>query len=271
MRTSFALAVIAVFLLIAGAAVLYSGFYNIAATEQHTAPVHWVLEVGMRRSVRHHARAVVVPPLGDPALVARGRALHDEHCVACHGAPGRAPESFALGMTPPPANLAHTAREWAPAELFWVVKHGIKMTGMPGWEFRLGDDELWAIIAYLQHLPRQSPQQYRASAPVKAPSSEPAPATYTPDAARGRIAIQQYACATCHVIPGIVAASASVGPPLTGIASRSVIAGMVPNTVDNMIRWLQAPQAMHREGAMPNLGVTDRDARDIAAYLDTLR
>ena len=62
-----------------------------------------------------------------------------------------------------------------------------------------------------------------------------------------------------------------MGPPLTGIATRGFIAGIVPNNADNMIRWLQAPQAMYPEGAMPNLGVTDRDARDIAAYLDTLK
>ena len=149
----------------AGALFLYSGFYNIAATEQHTAAVYWLLETGMRQSVRHHAGAIAVPPLADPALVTRGRALHDEHCVRCHGAPGKAPESFALGLTPLAANLAHTAREWPPAELFWVVKKGIRMAGMPAWEFRLEDDDLWAIVAYLQRLPHESPSQYRSTAP----------------------------------------------------------------------------------------------------------
>jgi mono/diheme cytochrome c family protein len=275
MRILLVLAAIALAALGGGALVLYSGVYNIAATAQHTAPVYWLLETGMRRSVRRHAQEIAVPPLADPALVIRGRALHDEHCVQCHGAPGVAPEPFALGLMPPPANLAHTAREWPPAEQFWVVKHGIKMAGMPAWEYRLADDDLWAIVAYLQVLTRESPPQYRSAAPSDtrspAPRAQPAQALAAPDPARGKIAIQQYACATCHVIPGIVGANATVGPPLTNIAVRGFIAGIAPNNADNMIRWLQAPQEIYPDGAMPNLGVTERDARDIAAYLYTLK
>ena len=142
---------------------------------------------------------------------------------------------------------------------------------MPAWEFRLQDDDVWAIVAYLQRLPHESPLQYRSTAPGDAASAVPAAKPATPDPARGRMAMQQYACATCHLIPGIVGAQATVGPPLSGIATRGFIAGIVPNNADNMIRWLQTPQAMVPEGAMPNLGVTDRDARDIAAYLATLK
>ena len=271
MRTLLVLAVTAVAALIAGALTVYFGLYNIAATEQHTTPVYWLLETAMRQSVRRHASGIAVPPLTDPVLALRGRVLHDEHCVRCHGAPGKAPETFALGLTPSAANLAHTAREWPPAELFWVVKKGIRMAGMPAWEFRLEDADLWAIVAYLQRLPRESPPEYRSTAPSDTRPAAPPVEHTTPDPARGRIAIQQYACGTCHVIPGIVGAQAPVGPPLTGIATRSLIAGLVPNTADNMIRWLQAPQALYPDGAMPNLGVTARDARDIAAYLATLK
>ena len=89
--------------------------------------------------------------------------------------------------------------------------------------------------------------------------------------ARGKVAVQQYACVTCHRIPGIVGAHAPVGPTLEGIATRGVIAGMLPNTTENMVRWLRDPQRWHAGNAMPNLGVTERDARDIAAYLDTLK
>lgn len=259
----------------AGALALYSGVYNIAATAQHIRPVYWLLETAMRQSVRRHARAIVVPPLTEPALVTRGRVLHDAHCVRCHGAPGVAPEPYALGLSPPPANLALTAREWSAAELFWVVKHGIKMTGMPAWEFRLVDDDLWAIVAYLQVLVRESPPQYRSTAPSDArlapPRALPSPVLATPDPVRGKLAIQQYACVSCHVIPGIAGAHATVGPPLTNIAVRGFIAGILPNTADNMVRWLQAPQSVYPEGAMPNLGVTQDDARDMAAYLYTLK
>jgi cytochrome c len=91
------------------------------------------------------------------------------------------------------------------------------------------------------------------------------------DAERGRALIQAYGCGACHTIPGVEGARAVVGPPLWGIADRAYIGGVVPNTEADMIRWLQNPQAITPRTVMPNMGVTEADARDIAAYLSTLR
>lgn len=91
------------------------------------------------------------------------------------------------------------------------------------------------------------------------------------DIDRGRVAIRQYACQTCHVIPGVIGAEALVGPPLNGIASRLYLAGVLTNTPDRMIEWLRNPQEIDPLSAMPDVNVTERDARDIAAYLYTLR
>lgn len=91
------------------------------------------------------------------------------------------------------------------------------------------------------------------------------------DPQRGKAAIARYGCATCHTIPGINGADALVGPPLTQMGARSYIAGVLPNTPDNMIRWLENPPGVDRLTAMPNLGVSDSDARDIAGYLYTLK
>jgi cytochrome c1 len=91
------------------------------------------------------------------------------------------------------------------------------------------------------------------------------------DPQHGRTAIGKYGCATCHTIPGISGADALVGPPLNRMGSRSYIAGVLPNNADNMIRWIQNPPGVDHQTAMPNLGVTDRDARDIAGYLYTLK
>jgi cytochrome c oxidase assembly factor CtaG/cytochrome c2 len=88
---------------------------------------------------------------------------------------------------------------------------------------------------------------------------------------RGRTAINKYGCASCHTIPGITEAKATVGPPLTQIALRQYLAGHLVNTPDNMMKWLQHPQQIDPKNAMPEMGVTDQDARDIAAYLYTLR
>jgi cytochrome c1 len=91
------------------------------------------------------------------------------------------------------------------------------------------------------------------------------------DAARGRIALTQYACHACHVIPGITGSDVYVGPPLAGLAKRAVIAGTIPNTPENLQAWIRDPQAMDPATAMPNMHVSERDARDIVAYLSGLK
>jgi putative membrane protein len=91
------------------------------------------------------------------------------------------------------------------------------------------------------------------------------------DVGRGRTAIRKYGCGSCHMIPGIGGANGMVGPPLGQIANRVYIAGVLPNEPDNMVKWLENPPAIDPKTAMPNMGVTPRDARDIAAYLYTLR
>jgi cytochrome c len=91
------------------------------------------------------------------------------------------------------------------------------------------------------------------------------------DARRGAAAIGKYGCGSCHVIPGISGAVGKVGPPLTGIGDRVYLAGELQNTPDNMMRWIRNPQGINPKTLMPNVGVTENDARDIAGYLYTLR
>ncbi|HLH24421.1 MAG TPA: c-type cytochrome [Chloroflexota bacterium] len=103
----------------------------------------------------------------------------------------------------------------------------------------------------------------------------PAAAAAQPEAAgdprAGAQAIQRYGCGACHAIPGVPGAHGAVGPPLAGLASRQVIAGRLPNTPDNLARWIEHPQAIAPGNVMPELGVSAADAQDIAAYLATLR
>jgi len=90
------------------------------------------------------------------------------------------------------------------------------------------------------------------------------------DARRGVKALERYGCGACHVIPGVRGADGMVGPPLIWFGRRTVIAGEVANTPDELIIWLMNPQRLEPATAMPNLGVRDGDARDMAAYLYTL-
>jgi cytochrome c1 len=91
------------------------------------------------------------------------------------------------------------------------------------------------------------------------------------DPDKGKAAIVSYGCGACHTIPGVATADGTVGPPLDFWSRRSIIAGEVPNTPANLIRWIQVPQSIEPTTAMPNLGVSEAEAKNIAAYLYTLK
>ena len=91
------------------------------------------------------------------------------------------------------------------------------------------------------------------------------------DPSRGKAAISRYGCSTCHTVPGVSGANGLVGPPLTQVASRVYLAGRLQNTPDNKMQWIRKTQGVDEKTAMPNLGVTDNDARDITSYLYTLK
>ena len=91
------------------------------------------------------------------------------------------------------------------------------------------------------------------------------------DAERGNASIRKYGCGSCHTIPGVTGARSQVGPDLSGLARRVYIAGVLTNSPEHLVAWIENPQAVDDKTAMPNMGVTALDARDIAAYLYTLR
>jgi mono/diheme cytochrome c family protein len=261
-------------------AYIYSGVYDISATKQHSPLIYWALSTARRQSIQAHATGEAPPPnLTNSDAVAAGLTLFDHHCRQCHGAPGIAPDEMGLGMTPSPPNFAQMGRDLSAAEIYWAVSNGIKLTGMPAWEHRLTERERWAIVAFLKGSPALTPAEYQAQrrrvtlARAEEPRPQDSEARWEPKGAveRGRVAIQQYACPTCHVISGIRGPDTQVGPPLSGIASHVYLAGALLNTPTQMVRWLQNPQQIKPLTAMPDLGVTERDARDIAAYLYTLQ
>jgi mono/diheme cytochrome c family protein len=137
---------------IAGLVIVYGGFFNVAATDPHWPPTSWVLETARTRSIQAHARGITVPPgLDDPARLPIGTEHFAAHCAVCHGAPGVPKGDIALGMNPTPPDLAGAARHYSDAELFWIIRHGIKMTGMPAWPDH-SDAEIWAIVGFLKKL-----------------------------------------------------------------------------------------------------------------------
>jgi cytochrome c1 len=100
------------------------------------------------------------------------------------------------------------------------------------------------------------------------PGGGPAPAGG--DARNGKLLLRQFGCGTCHRIPGVVAADGTTGPPLASVGKRVYIAGSLPNTPENMARWIRNPKGHEPRTAMPDLQVTEAHARDMVAYLRTL-
>ena len=261
---------------VAAAAVIYGGLYNVAATEQHFQTVFTALETAMRHSVRLRARDVEQPPLAGEAMILRGAACFRDKCAQCHGAPGVAPDDMGKSLQPLPGPLVNATRQWRPRELYWITRHGVRMSGMPAWQHRLSDAELWSVVAFMQRLPDLDAAQYAVfmrqapAAPSCGAELHGQAAHSAGDAARGQRALFQYACNSCHTIPGVTGAAVHVGPPLAGFARRARIAGTLANTPDNLVLWLRETQRVKPMTAMPQLGVGEQDARDIAAYLGTL-
>ena len=139
---------------------VYSGAYDIAATDPHWPVTYKILKTLRSRSVAVRAADIVVPGnLGDQARIVAGTSHFVTHCAECHSAPGVAAEDLAEGMYPKPPVLTQVASRRTPAELFWILKHGIKMSGMPAWGDH-GDPALWNIVAFLEHLPDIDARHY---------------------------------------------------------------------------------------------------------------
>lgn len=139
---------------------VYTGAYNVSTSNHDNAFFNWWLDTGATRAVKHHAAGISAPSLDDPAMVQEGFKHYDEMCVQCHGAPGKPPDEIAKGLWPEAPDLARTAPDWTPAQLFWITKNGIKFSAMPGWGATHSDDKLWAITAFMEKLPKLSPADY---------------------------------------------------------------------------------------------------------------
>ena len=157
LTTLFASAIVAG---LGGAAFVYSGAFNVAASDPHWPVTEWVLEKARVRSIQSHA-AGLTPPLGyDEQERVIGAVTHfTEHCAVCHGGPGTAKGEIADGMYPEPPNLSNVAARYTPGELFWILKNGIKMSAMPGMASD-GDPMLWSTVALLEKFRGMSTDDY---------------------------------------------------------------------------------------------------------------
>lgn len=140
-------------------AFIWSGAYNIAADEPHWSSTERMMETVRDRSIAARAPDVVVPALDDESLIRKGAGNYDAMCAGCHLEPGEDHTELSVGLYPAPPNLGRDRID-DPAEAFWVIKHGIKMSGMPAWGKSMDDDSIWGMVAFLQQLPEMSADQY---------------------------------------------------------------------------------------------------------------
>jgi mono/diheme cytochrome c family protein len=164
MRILAYIGVLAIIVAAGGAVFFFGGFFNVAASEPQPSIVNWALVNVRMASVERHARETTTVNLDDPQIVRSGaRAFAARGCINCHGAPGVNWQKFSEGLQPDPPDLKDIVKEREPAELFWVIKNGIKMTAMPSFgAIGVADNEIWTIVAFVKKLPNVSEADFKA-------------------------------------------------------------------------------------------------------------
>ena len=155
---------ITVAVLVVGAAAAFalfvgSGAYNFAADEPHTAAVHSLLETMRERSIEARASGLQAPDLTETVRIVQGAGNYNAMCVGCHLAPGMSESELSKGLYPAPPNLSKERVD--PGQAFWVIKHGIKASGMPAWGKSMSDEYVWNMAAFLQALPKLDADGYK--------------------------------------------------------------------------------------------------------------
>ena len=154
------LIVIIVLAVIAGFAVMVSGVFNVAATWKDPPVVVWAVHNTFINSVKARAGSITAPASFTDEQVRIGFRHYNETCVYCHGGPGKDPGDIGKGLNPEPPYLVDTAGNWKANELFWIVKNGVRMTGMPAFEPVWKDEDIWAVVAFVQKLPGMKDEDY---------------------------------------------------------------------------------------------------------------
>lgn len=139
---------------------IFTGLYNVSALSPDPGIMEWVFSTTSEHSVEHHAKNITLPDLSDSTMIAHGFDHYNEMCVGCHGAPGEKRSEAGQGLYPKAPDLTESAKEMPAKELFWVVKNGIKSTGMPAFGKTHSDQKIQAIVAFLEHMKNMTGRDY---------------------------------------------------------------------------------------------------------------
>ncbi|MGI8841780.1 MAG: c-type cytochrome [Caulobacteraceae bacterium] len=168
-------------------AVIEGGLFDATASTPHYPPVGWAAHAAFISSVKARAGDIRAPAHFSPAETLAGFHEYDRDCAMCHGGPGVARAAWVQGLTPTPPYLLDAARRWSPAQLYWIVGQGIKMTAMPAWRLTRTEGEVWNLVAFLEILPYLTADDYArmraadgAAPAVKRTDGRPGRATGAP-------------------------------------------------------------------------------------------
>lgn len=151
-------------------AFVYTGVYNVGADAPHSRLVYNIVDQLRERAIASHARGIQVPAdLNDPKRIAQGASLYNEMCTGCHLGPGLEKSEISQGLYPQAPEFTRGVKH-TPAQQFWIIKHGVKLSAMPAWGKTHDDQLIWDMVAFLQALPKISPDQYKVAV-VSAPAS----------------------------------------------------------------------------------------------------
>ncbi|MBR9908739.1 MAG: cytochrome c [Gammaproteobacteria bacterium] len=153
---------------VAGLLVAWSGVISVAADQPHDPLTYKLLEFARERSIARAAADIEVPDLSDPDLLLAGGPDYNDMCASCHLKPGQRESDLSLGLYPAPPNLSLASagqgdgdEVQAARRQFWVIKHGIKASGMPAWGLTHDDQRIWAMVAFMKKMPQLSPAHYQ--------------------------------------------------------------------------------------------------------------
>jgi mono/diheme cytochrome c family protein len=150
-----------ILLAVAAVAIAYSGVYNVAADAPGVQPLEWLLATTSQNSVGAHAKGIEPPAQLSDQQARAGLKIYRDTCVYCHGAPGQDPGDIGKGLNPEAPYLPDVVGGFSSAELFWIIKNGIRMTGMAAYGKVRSDDEIWSLVALVQRLQNMTPDQYK--------------------------------------------------------------------------------------------------------------
>lgn len=175
--------------------IAYSGIFNIAASAGHPAWLEQFLQMAKERSVKFNSRSIDPPALDLVERVPLGAAHFQGTCAICHGTPKQSVNPIFRHMLPHPPDLQLHATYWTREQLFWIARHGIQFTGMPAWSGENRDDEVWAVVAFLEALPSMTKVDYRRYASGHSETQDHAAEKLV---STGRPRLDLTACNRCH-------------------------------------------------------------------------